>query len=71
MGFLGLVAFEVWPMGVLVTCFIIGIIMTLQFLVFGAHWCALRVAGGARQVVLVSKRVTGMSGTDDGDGTGS
>ncbi|KNZ71289.1 hypothetical protein J132_00070, partial [Termitomyces sp. J132] len=43
MAFMALVAFEVWPTGVLVVCFGVGIMMTLQFLVFGAHWVVMRV----------------------------
>ncbi|KAF8066531.1 hypothetical protein FPV67DRAFT_1417668 [Lyophyllum atratum] len=67
MVFMGLVAFQVWPMGVLVTCFFIGIIMTLQFLVFGAHWCALRIASGARRSVIFCRRVTGIAPSTDMD----
>ncbi|KAG5639065.1 hypothetical protein H0H81_007323 [Sphagnurus paluster] len=58
MVFMVLVAFDVWPTGVIVTCFFIGLIMTLQFLVFGAHWFGLRIAGAARKVVIVSRRAT-------------
>jgi len=61
MVFMGLVALVVWPMGVLATCFVIGLLMTLQFLVFGVHWCALRVIGGVRRFVFFCRRVTGMS----------
>lgn len=48
MAFLCFVAFEVWPNGVLVVCFVVGIIMSLQFLVFGVHWCANKVVAGGR-----------------------
>ena len=63
MGFLALVAFDAWPEGVVAVCFIVGIIMSLQFLVYGVHWCAKRVAMGGRAsgrgVVRVVRSVTG------------
>lgn len=63
MSFLGLVAFEAWPSGVLVVSFFIGVIMSMQFLVFGAHWCATKVAEGGRAgrkgVVSVVRKVRG------------
>ena len=37
MAFLGLVAYDAWPMGVLVLCFLLGLVMTMQFLVLGVH----------------------------------
>jgi len=46
--FLGLVAYNAWPQAVLVLSFIIGFMMTLQFLVFGAYWCAGKVMQGGR-----------------------
>ncbi|KAG6836570.1 hypothetical protein H0H93_006674 [Arthromyces matolae] len=61
MVFMGLVAFEVWPTGVLLTCFVIGIVMTLQFLVFGAHWCVLRIVGTVRWVVRLLGKLFGAS----------
>ncbi|KAF8639358.1 hypothetical protein AX17_001547 [Amanita inopinata Kibby_2008] len=48
MSFLGLVAYEAWPEGVLVTCFFFGLIMTLQFLAYSAHWCMTKVVQGGR-----------------------
>jgi len=36
MFFLGLVAFEAWPIGVLVLGALVVLIMTLQFIVYGA-----------------------------------
>ena len=58
MGFLGMVAFEVWPQGVMVTCFVVGLVMTMQFLVYGAHWAATKVAHGGRAAV---RKMTGSS----------
>lgn len=59
LGFLAMVAFEVWPVGVIVGCFLVGMLMSLQFLVYGCHMCvrgligAVRgVAGAVRKVVL-------------------
>ncbi|TFK72754.1 hypothetical protein BDN72DRAFT_792046 [Pluteus cervinus] len=49
--FLGMVAFDVWPQGVLVTCFLVGLVMTMQFLVYGVHWTATRVVQGSRAAV--------------------
>ncbi|KAF8163851.1 hypothetical protein B0H34DRAFT_341343 [Crassisporium funariophilum] len=66
MGFLGLVAFEAWPQGVIVVCFVVGVVMSLQFLVFGAHWCAERVVkggrAGGRGIVRVVRGVQKMTG---------
>ena len=63
MAFLGLVAFDAWPYGVMAVSFLVGVVMSLQFLVFGAHWCATRVVEGSmasgRGVVRVMRRVTG------------
>jgi len=62
MGFLGLVAFDA---GVIAVSFlqVVGVMMTLQCLVFGARWCATRVVEGgmasSRDVVRVIRRVTG------------
>jgi len=38
--FLALVAFSAWPMAVIIGCFIVGLLMGLQFLVFGVLWVA-------------------------------
>jgi hypothetical protein len=46
--FLGLVAYEAWPQAVLVISFLIGFLMTSQFLAYGAHWCAVKVMQGGR-----------------------
>ena len=63
MAFLGIVAFDAWPSGVIAVSFLIGVVMSLQFLVFGAHWCATRVVeggkAGSRSVVRVVRRMTG------------
>lgn len=51
--FLLAVAWDAWPTAVLVMCFLAGILLTLQYLVFGAK----RLVGG---VVWVVKKVVGM-----------
>ncbi len=55
MGFLSLVAFATWPGAVLVLCFVVGILMSLQFLVYGVHLAAKTVAyqgrAGGRRVI--------------------
>ena len=72
MAFLGLVAFKAWPTGVMVTCFVIGLIMTMQFLVYGAHWCGSRVVeagkAGKRVVVRSASWVVGNGGGMSGVG---
>ncbi|PFH45778.1 hypothetical protein AMATHDRAFT_71094 [Amanita thiersii Skay4041] len=45
MTFLSLVAYDVWPEGVLVLCFLIGVMMSLQFVAYGARWCVFCVYG--------------------------
>jgi len=37
MAFLGLVAYDVWPIGVLVIGVLVALLMTLQFIVYGMH----------------------------------
>lgn len=57
--FLGLVAFDAWPEGVIAVCFMVGVVMSLQFLVYGAHWCVGRVVEGGRTGIRAVRRVTG------------
>ncbi|KAK2459535.1 hypothetical protein APHAL10511_008441 [Amanita phalloides] len=61
--FLGLVAFEAWPQAVLVISFLIGLILSLQFLVYSAHWCATKAVHGGRagsqRIVMAVRRMTG------------
>ena len=37
MAFLGLVAYDVWPIGVLVIGMLVVLLMALQFIVYGMH----------------------------------
>jgi hypothetical protein len=48
LAFLGRVAYNSWPEAVVVICGIFGVIMALQFLVFGAHWCIRRGIDGVK-----------------------
>ncbi|KDQ31513.1 hypothetical protein PLEOSDRAFT_23374 [Pleurotus ostreatus PC15] len=51
LGFLGRVAYNVWPEGVIVACFFVGMLMTLQFLAKGAVLCVHAASGVRRRVV--------------------
>ncbi|KAK0458068.1 uncharacterized protein EV420DRAFT_411252 [Desarmillaria tabescens] len=66
MGFLGVVAWTVWPAGLLIMSFLVGVLMSLQFLVFGAWWFV-------RKVMCVGKKVGNaikwIVGRDSGEGT--
>ncbi|KAF8346197.1 hypothetical protein F5887DRAFT_125664 [Amanita rubescens] len=48
--FLGLVAYDAWPQAVLVISFLVGLIMSLQFLAYSAHWCAVRIVKGVKRI---------------------
>ncbi|KAJ2923754.1 hypothetical protein H1R20_g13337, partial [Candolleomyces eurysporus] len=49
--FLGLVAFEMFPAGVVIGCFGVGMLMSLQFLVYGCHMFIRGVIGCVRRVI--------------------
>ncbi|PPQ87414.1 LOW QUALITY PROTEIN: hypothetical protein CVT25_008110 [Psilocybe cyanescens] len=62
------VAFNAWPHSVIGISFLVGAIISMQFLVYGAHWCASRVAEGGRvggrgvmTVVRVGRRTISLS----------
>ena len=63
MAFLVIVAFDAWPSGVIAVSFLVGVVMSLQFLVFGAQWCVTTVVewgnAGSRSVVRVVRLMTG------------
>jgi len=63
MGFLAPVAFYASRTGVVAVSCIVGVIVSLQFLVYGVRWCAEQVAMGGsasrRGVVRVVMSVTG------------
>lgn len=65
---LALIAFATFPQGVLVICFMVGVLMSLQFIVFGVHWAAKHVVQGGRKggekVRVVVRSMTG-----NGEGT--
>ncbi|KAF8231509.1 hypothetical protein L208DRAFT_61194 [Tricholoma matsutake] len=60
--FLVVVAYEAWPVGVLVTFFGWGVMMTLQFLVFGVHWVVRGVGRVGRELGRAVRRVVGWLG---------
>ena len=45
---LALIAFATFPGGVLVLCFVVGMLMSLQFIVFGVSWLGRQVVIGGR-----------------------
>ncbi|KAG6915177.1 hypothetical protein DXG01_012861, partial [Tephrocybe rancida] len=59
MVFMALIAFEVWPVGMLMMCFGMGLVMTLQFLVYGVHMCTLWVLGAARWIKRAGRKLLG------------
>ncbi|EDQ97997.1 uncharacterized protein LACBIDRAFT_318539 [Laccaria bicolor S238N-H82] len=59
--FLELVAFDAWPESVITICSMVGVVMSLQFLVYGTHWCVGRVVEGGRMGIRAVRRVTGCS----------
>jgi hypothetical protein len=65
MTFLGLVAFDASPVGVLVIGILVVLVMTMQFIVYGTHRFArssLRVwRAGAISMVNVVERLQGLS----------
>jgi len=50
MMFLLSVSYNAWPAAVLVMCFFAGVLLSLQYIVFGAEWVGRRVLGGMRAV---------------------
>lgn len=66
MGFLGVVAWSVWPTGLLVLSFLVGVLMTLQFLVFGAWWFVGKVMCMGRKI---GRAVKWLVGRGSGEGT--
>ena len=65
MAFLGLVAFDVSPIGVLVIGILVVLVMTIQFIVYGTHQCATSSVhvwrAGAISMVNAVKRLRGFS----------
>jgi len=59
MMFLGRVAYNAWPEAVIVICLMFGVIMSLQFLVYGVHWCVRHIADGVRLMIREVTRICG------------
>lgn len=77
-GFLGAMAWAAWPAAVLVMCILAGVLVSLQFIVYGFHRLALGLAwmlrGAWLGVAYVGSRVRAIFIRDRGQasaGTGS
>lgn len=70
MAFLALVAFDAWPGGVLIVCAGVGVVMGLQFLVWGAMWVGRGARGVGRGVGKVGRGVAGAVAVGRGQGSG-
>ena len=69
LAFLAVVAFEVWPVGMVVGCFLVGLLMSLQFLVYGCHMFVRGLIGAVRGLVgLVRRRVLRTAAEASGNG---
>jgi len=73
LAFMFFVSFQVWPQAVLVVSFMAGILVTLQYLLFGAHrivlgirWVFRKIGAGFSRLFLRSEEVElGMKEKDD------
>lgn len=67
-GFLCAMAWTAWPNAVLIMCIFAGVLISLQFIVYGCHRIALCLAWVLRGVwlgaVYVGNRVRGVFGSD-------
>lgn len=68
------VSFQVWPQAVLVVSFLAGILVTLQYLLFGAHrivlgirWVFRRVGAGVGRLLSRSNQVEPVGKEKDGN----
>ncbi|KAF8651164.1 hypothetical protein AX16_004842 [Volvariella volvacea WC 439] len=76
--FVFFVAYDAWAQGVLALCFFVGVITTLQFLIYSTHWLAGKVAAGSRAstrsvmnaVTRLRTASTGSGRTGEGQRTG-
>jgi len=74
LAFMFFVSFQVWPQAVLVVSFLAGILVTLQYLLFGAHrivlgirWVFRRICAGFARLFPPSKEVESVGKEKDGD----
>lgn len=57
LAFMFFVSFGVWPQAVLVISFLAGILVTLQYLLFGAHRIVLGIRWAFKRLGVVSSRL--------------
>jgi len=57
MAFMGLVAYDVEPIGVLAIGIVVFLVMTLQFIVYGTHQCATSASRVCRAGVVSMLKV--------------
>ncbi|KAH8828091.1 hypothetical protein DL96DRAFT_1555608 [Flagelloscypha sp. PMI_526] len=55
--FIANVAYNVWPLGSLIVCFFFGVVLSLQFLIYGIHWTYVKIAFG---IYSIYRRVKGL-----------
>jgi len=60
LAFMFLVAFEVWPKAVMILSFFAGILVSLQYLLFGAHLFILGIRWVFKKVCMLCARIIGM-----------
>jgi len=72
LAFMFFVSFQVWPQAVLVVSFLAGILVTLQYLLFGAHrivlgirWVFRKICAGFSRLFSRSEVELGMKEKDD------
>ena len=53
-------AFDARPEGVIALCFLVGVVMFPQFLVYGARWCVGRVVEGGGTGIRVTGDTSSM-----------
>ena len=74
LAFMFFVSFQVWPQAVLVVSFLAGVLVTLQYLLFGAHrivlgirWVFRRICAGFTRLLSRSEEVESAGKERDGD----
>ena len=73
LAFMFFVSFQVWPQAVLVVSFLAGVLVTLQYLLFGAHrivlgirWVFRRICAGFTRLLSRSEEVESAGEKDGG-----
>jgi hypothetical protein len=52
---MGLIAYDTWPIGVLVVGVVVAVVMTLQFTMYGVHQCATSASRVWRAVAALTR----------------